>query len=144
MDFEIYKILFLDAFRSMYSMSLSIETAWFAAIAFGTYSVLPITLACYAGGVLGALVSTGIGYVLSLLKDRVITLDEELYTRLSKNASKYGIYVFLFQMIPFVKIFYLFAGMLRIPFKRVVVITLVGRALFYLYYLYILPLIPSL
>lgn len=132
-----YMILFWDSFRSVFAFSFRSETAWFAAHDFGTYDIPTITVICFVGAALGALSSYGLGYAFSQLKDRAFTLDEVLYAKLSTNANKYGIYIFLFQMMPFVKIFFLFAGMFRLPFKRMVVVTLTGRALYYAYYLYL-------
>lgn len=137
-----YVLLFWDSFRSMFSLSFRSETAWFAARDFGTYDITTITCICFVAGVLGALSSLGLGYFFSLMKDRVVTLDDELYTKLSTNASKYGIYIFLFQMMPFVKIFFLFAGIFRLPFKRMIVVTIAGRALYYLYYFVVYPPLP--
>ena len=140
---DAYSLLFLDSFKSMFALSLSSETAWFAARDFGAFSIVNVTAVCFSGAVLGAFCSIALGWLLSMLKDRLFTVDEVLYSEIRVKMTKYGIYIFLFQMLPFIKIFFFFTGMFRISLPRMIAVTLAGRVLFYVYYLYIYPLIPS-
>lgn len=140
---SVYLLLFVDSFRAMFVFSLRPETAWFAALDFGLYNTFLITLVSYAGSVAGAITTWAVGYGISRARKQLITLDEELFDRLSTNFAKYGVYAFLFQMLPFAKLLYLFAGIFVVPARRLIIFTLIGRAVFYLFYLFAAPHIPG-
>lgn len=133
----IYSVLFLDSFKGMFIFSLSQETSWFAALEFGKYNPFLVTLVCFLGSVAGALLTFLLGYLLGRNRDRIVDLDDDLYGIITQKFSKYGIYIFLFQMLPFLKVFLLFAGIFLVPFKRILPVVIGGRILYYLYYLFI-------
>ena len=136
---EVYQILFWDSFNALFVFSFGFETAWHSAVMFGGYNVPVITAICLAGSVLGAMATWGIGYVISLMRKKVIELDEELYERLSTNFSRFGVFVFLCQFAVLMKPLYLFAGMFQASFRKVLLLTVAGRLIYYLFYLVFSP-----
>lgn len=136
---EAYSVLFWNSFDSMYVFSLGVETAWFAAVQFGVYDIWLITAICTLGAMSGAVVSTAIGYFVGRFRTKIVDLDEDLYERLSDGFSRWGIYMFLLQMLPFSKLFVLFAGLCMVPWRRMLLVLLAGRVLYYVYYLFLSP-----
>lgn len=132
---DIYTILFLDAFKALFLFSLGVETAWFAAYQFGHYNMFFVTAVCCIGALSAALITVLVGYGISYSRKYIEDLDEELYQELSGLFNKYGVYVFLFQMIPFTKLFLLFAGVFAVKWRRLLAVMVAGRVLYYLFYL---------
>lgn len=131
---DTYYLIFLDSFRSLFVFSLSQESLWFAALEFGRYSVLGVTLAGFMGATAGAVLTALVGYAIGKTR-KYANIDEELYERLAGNFSRYGVYIFLFQMLPFSKIFLLFAGVFLVPWRRLLLVFILGRVFYYAYYL---------
>lgn len=139
---SVYQLIFLDSFNGTTIFSLSSETLWFAAKEFDNYNIGLISLAAFLGAVLAMVTTYVIGRLLGPAIKSFFIIDEPIYQKVAKGASKYGVYIFLLQMLPVVKILFLFAGMLNVSVKRILVFIVAGRAFYYLYYLYILPNIP--
>jgi len=140
---SVYLLILLDSFKGTFIFSLSFESVWFAAKEFGSYNLFLISLAAFLGSVAAMCLTCAVGYIIAPTLRTMFTVDEDIYTKLSQGFSKYGIYVLLFQMIPVVKLLFLFTGLMNLPFRRVLMFMLAGRAFYYVYYLYILPHIPS-
>jgi len=130
-----YLDIFANSFRSTLIFSLAPEMSWFVALGFG-HNPLLITLAAFAGAMLGILLTFGLGYLISCGRDKLFHMDTEVYDTFGWYFSKYGIAIFLFQGMPFVRVFFLFAGAFRVKFWRVMAAAVIGRTLYYLYFYY--------
>lgn len=139
---SVYQLIFQNSFHGTTIFSLSSETLWFVAKEFENYNVFLITLAAFSGAVLAMCITYIVGRLLGPAIKSFFIIDEEFFQKAANVASKYGVYVFLFQMMPVVKILFLFAGIMNISAKRILAFMVAGRAFYYLYYLYILPNIP--
>ncbi len=139
---SVYQLIFLDSFNGTSIFSLSTETLWFAAKEFDNYNVFLVTLAAFMGAVLAMVTTYVIGRLLGPAMKSFFIIDEPVYQKVAALFSKYGVYIFLLQMMPVVKILFLFAGMLNVSVKRILLFIIAGRALYYMYYLYLLPHIP--
>ena len=128
-------VLFWDSFKSMFVFSLGVETSWFAAVEFGTYNLYVITAVSLLGAMVGSLLTMSIGYIAGHNRRIIADLDEDLFERLSVNFSRYGIFIFFFQMMPFSKLFLLFAAMFVVPWRRLLLFVFLGRIVYYIYYL---------
>lgn len=133
----VYWLLFYDSFRGSFVFSLSLETMWFSARLFEHYNLLLITALCYVASVLGSMLTYAVGRGFATVRGSIFSLDEEIYQDLAEKCRKYGVYIFLFQMLPFVKVLTLFAGGFSIPWRRMLYFTLAGRVIFYGYYIFL-------
>lgn len=139
---SVYQLVFLDSFNGTSIFSLSSETLWFAAKEFDNYNIYLVTLAAFLGACLAMTTTYVIGRLLGPAIKSFFIIDEDFYKKATHITSKYGVLIFLLQMLPVVKILFLFAGIMNISIKRVLLFMLAGRLFYYLYYLYLLPHIP--
>jgi membrane protein YqaA with SNARE-associated domain len=136
-------LIFFDSFKGNFIFSLSLETIWFAAKEFGTYNLFAISAVAFLGAVLAMCTTYLLGYALAPVINKLFIIEEDMHKKLYDGFNKYAIYALFFQMMPVVKLLFLFAGLLRLPFRRVLLFMVAGRAFYYTYYIYILPMIPS-
>lgn len=139
---SVYQLLFLDSLNGTTIFSLSSETLWFAAKEFDNYNLFLITLAAFAGAFIAMLTTYVLGRVAAPAIKSFFIIDEEIYEKAKRIFSKYGVYIFLLQMLPVVKILFLFAGIMNLSARRVILFMFAGRVIYYVYYLYLLPNIP--
>lgn len=140
---SVYGLIFWDSFKGTSIFSLSLETLWFSAKEFGSYNLFIISALSFAGAVLAMCATYWLGRLAGPVVKSMFMMDEEVYQKVSFYSNKYGIFILLLQMMPVVKLLFLFAGFLNIPFRRVLIFMVAGRLIYFIYYLYLLPNLPS-
>lgn len=103
------------------------DTTLYAMKAFGGYDLLLPVLLSILGGTLGQLFNYGLGRWLQRLKyTRNMTLSEDVYVRFEYYFNRYGFLLLLVSWLPLCKLLPLLAGFTRLPFKKMLLLVLLG------------------
>jgi membrane protein YqaA with SNARE-associated domain len=122
-------------------MSLTSESAWFAALEFGGYNMALATLAAFVGSVLGMSINFGFGYYISRWRSDAPVYSEAVYSRISAFFNTYLCWLmaipplFILELMPGISLFAVVCGLFRVkPLKAIGAIA-IARAAYYTYYL---------
>ncbi len=137
----LYYIIYYNSLKAQFLLSLTSESAWFAALQFGGYNMAYATISAFIGSTLGMSVNFAFGYYMSRWRTNMPVYSEKVYGNISAFFNKYLYTImaipplFILELLPGISLFAVICGLMRVRPAKAVIAIAISRALYYAYYL---------